>query len=196
MAFNQTQTTNASGQATFTDVQVGTGYTLQQSVSTLVAGYDQYINSTFNVTSGMPEYEILLTPSAGNDLTLAVSVIDNASTPAPVAGSVFEVFADAAKTMSLGQFTSDVNGEFSVPHLVGMGSTVGSGRNYYIEQISAPIGYIAMAADVTVNVLLGQTPTISPIVNDLDLTAVSVRLQDANYDNIVFPNIDVNLSKA
>ena len=188
MAINQVQTTNASGIATFTDIPVGTDYTLQTLVNTVPDGYQAYVNTDFDVVEGMPQTEIGLVPVSGNDLTLSVSVVNGLISLLPVVGAVFNVFADAAKTMSLGQFTSNISGDFTVPHLVG--ST--AGRTYYISQVSAPVGYYP-SADRTVTVLLGETPPELVIVNPF-LIGFTAKVSDSNYSNIVYSDVDVEIS--
>ncbi len=191
MAFYQEQTTDTSGLATFTDVPVGTGYTLEQSEETVPSGYVRYVNTDFDVTEGMLTTPVTLAPIEGNDLTLSVIVLD-AVAGDPVEGSLFSVYADEAQTMLLAQFESSdevgFEGTFSVPHLVG----ATGGRDYYIVQDYAPEGY-AMSDDITVTVTISTTPDLLTIINPIT-TDVEVSVQDSNYPNIVFNEIDVILS--
>ena len=189
MAILQTQTTDASGEVQFTDIPVGTGYTLETLVATIPDGYQAYIDSDFEVEENMPETLIGLEPEAGNDLTLDVKVVNGLISLLPVSGAVFNVFADAGKTQLLGQFTSDSSGEFSIPHLVG--ST--AGRSYYISQVTAPTGYYP-ASDQTVVILKATTPDELVIVNPF-LIGFDAKVSDANYSNMTFEGVDVQISK-
>lgn len=194
MAYNQTQTTDASGLATFTDVQVGSGYTLAQSAATPLDGYTLFSNTAFTVTEGMSTFDVEIQPAAGNDLTLTATVVDDSATPQPVPGAVFRAYADIGLTMQLGSdLTSDASGQFEVPHLVGATSP---GRTYYLSQVSAPTGYDPVVGSIPVAVVFQVTPTISDIVNPQNKTSVPIKVQDTNYSNFVFPSIDMTLSRS
>lgn len=188
MAFTQVSTTNALGIAEFTNVPVGTGYTLETLLETVPDGYQAYVNSDFEVSEGMPPFSIELQPAVGNDLTLTVKVVNGLVSLLPVIGAVFNVYADEAKTMLLSQFTSNASGEFQVPHLVGSST----GRTYYISQVSAPVGYYP-SADRTVTVLTGETPAQLVIVNPF-LVGFSAKVSDSNYNNVVYSGVDVQIS--
>lgn len=189
MAFNQTKTTNASGIASFAEVPVGTGYTLQ-TISGVPDGYDGFSTSSFDVTTGMPVTAIALQPQTDNDLSLGVTVLNEIG-GTPVQGAKFEVYADSGHTMLLGEFESDVSGEFLVPHLVGVTSP---GRAYYVLQTEAPSGFSA-ASEQTVLVITATAPSPLIIVNP-PLVDLEVKVSDTNYSNIIFANVDVEIDKA